>query len=39
LIDSGVSKAEDIAAATRGLFGKISQWRGREEVASEDARY
>ncbi len=30
LIDSGVSKAEDIASATRGLFGKISQWRGRE---------
>jgi hypothetical protein len=39
LIDGGVSKAEDIAAATRGLFGKISQWRGREEVAPEDARY
>jgi hypothetical protein len=30
LIDSGVSKAEDIAAATRGLFGKISHWRGKE---------
>src|SRR6478735_8673218 len=30
LIDSGVSKAEDIAGATRGLFGKISGWRGRE---------
>ena len=30
LIDSGVSKAEDIAAATRGLFGKISHWRNRE---------
>ena len=39
LIDSGVSKAEDIASATRGLFGKISQWRGKEEVVSEDARY
>jgi hypothetical protein len=39
LIDSGVSKAEDIATATRGLFDKISQWRGREEAASEDARY
>ena len=31
LIDSGVSKAEDIAAATRGLFGKISAWRGKED--------
>src|SRR5881398_2681806 len=30
LIDSGVSKAEDIAAATRGLFGKISHWRAKE---------
>ena len=27
LIDSGVSKAEDIAGATRDLFGKISPWR------------
>jgi hypothetical protein len=34
LIDSGVSKAEDIAAATRGLFGKISAWRMKEEGAS-----
>jgi hypothetical protein len=31
LIDSGVSKAEDIAAATRGLFGRISAWRSKEE--------
>ena len=32
LIDSGVSKAEDIATATRGLFGRISNWRGKEEI-------
>ena len=32
LIDGGVSKAEDIAAATRDLFGRISQWRTKEEV-------
>jgi hypothetical protein len=31
LIDSGVSKAEDIAAATRDLIGKISPWRLKEE--------
>jgi hypothetical protein len=31
LIDSGVSKAEDIAGATRNLFGRISPWRLREE--------
>ncbi|MGE5209525.1 MAG: DUF697 domain-containing protein [Alphaproteobacteria bacterium] len=31
LIDSGVSKAEDIAGATRDLFGKISPWRFKEE--------
>ena len=31
LIDSGVSKAEDIAGATRDLFGKISPWRTKEE--------
>src|SRR5260370_12972827 len=39
LIDSGVSKAEDIAAATRDLIGKISHWRAREEasvVTSDD---
>jgi len=39
LIDSGVSKAEDIAAATRDLIGKISHWRAKEEasvVTSED---
>jgi uncharacterized protein DUF697 len=31
LIDSGVSKAEDIAGATRDLFGRISPWRAKEE--------
>jgi hypothetical protein len=31
LIDSGVSKAEDIAGATRDLFGRISSWRLKEE--------
>ena len=31
LIDSGVSKAEDLAGATRDLFGKISPWRLKEE--------
>jgi hypothetical protein len=31
LIDSGVSKAEDIAGATRDLFGRISPWRVKEE--------
>jgi hypothetical protein len=31
LIDSGVSKAEDIAGATRDLFGRISPWRFKEE--------
>jgi len=31
LIDSGVSKAEDIAGATRTLFGRISPWRVKEE--------
>jgi hypothetical protein len=31
LIDGGVSKAEDIAAATRDLFGRLSHWRGKEE--------
>jgi Domain of unknown function (DUF697) len=31
LIDGGVSKAEDIAAATRDLFGRISNWRSKEE--------
>lgn len=34
LIDSGVSKAEDIASATRDLFGRISPWR-KEEVTSD----
>jgi len=29
LIDSGVSKAEDIATATRGLIGRISPWRAK----------
>jgi Domain of unknown function (DUF697) len=33
LIDSGVSKAEDIAAATRDLIGKISHWRAKEEIS------
>jgi len=32
LIESGVSKAEDIATATRGLFGRISNWRTKEEL-------
>jgi hypothetical protein len=31
LIGSGVSKAEDIAGATRDLFGRISPWRLKEE--------
>jgi hypothetical protein len=31
LIDSGVSKAEDLAGATRDLFGRISPWRLKEE--------
>ena len=31
LIDSGVSKAEDFAGATRDLFGRISPWRLKEE--------
>jgi hypothetical protein len=31
LIDSGVSKVEDIAGATRTLFGRISPWRMKEE--------
>lgn len=31
LIDSGVSKAEGIAGATRDLFGRISVWRMKEE--------
>ena len=31
LIDSGVSKAEDIAGVTRNLFGRISPWRLKEE--------
>jgi Domain of unknown function (DUF697) len=35
LIDSGVSKAEDIATATRDLFGRISGRRAREEVTSD----
>src|SRR6476660_7165277 len=35
LIDSGVSKAEDIAVATRDLFGRISNWRTKEEVTSD----
>jgi len=35
LIDNGVSKAEDIAAATRDLFGRLSPWRTKEEVTSD----
>ena len=35
LIDSGVSKAEDIATATRDLFGKISLWRTKEEETAK----
>ncbi len=31
LIDGGVSKAEDIAGATRDLFDRISPWRLKEE--------
>jgi hypothetical protein len=31
LIGTGVSKAEDIAGATRDLFGRISPWRVKEE--------
>ncbi len=31
LIDSGVSKAEDIAGATRDFIGRISSWRLQEE--------
>jgi len=33
LIDSGVSKAEDIAAATCDLIGRISHWRAKEEIS------
>jgi hypothetical protein len=33
LIDSGVSKAEDIAVATRDLIGRISHWRAKEEAS------
>jgi hypothetical protein len=31
LIDSGVSKAEDIAGATRTLFGRMSPWRPKAD--------
>ena len=31
LIDGGVSKAEDLAGATRDLFDRISPWRMKEE--------
>lgn len=34
LIESGVSKAEDIAGATRNLFGRISPWRLKEDPAT-----
>ena len=36
LIDSGVSKAEDIATATRDLVGRISNWRGKAEELTSD---
>ena len=39
LIDSGVSKAEDIAAATRDLFGRISHWRSKEEVSDQMSHF
>jgi hypothetical protein len=35
LIDSGVSKAEDIATATRDLFGRISTWRGKTDISDQ----
>jgi hypothetical protein len=35
LIDGGVSKAEDIATATRGLFGRISPWRAKSELSDQ----
>jgi hypothetical protein len=38
LIDGGVSKAEDIATATRDLFGRISNWRTKDEVTTEEFR-
>jgi hypothetical protein len=31
LIDGGVSKAEDIASAMRGLISRVSHWRTKEE--------
>jgi hypothetical protein len=34
LIESGVSKAEDIAGATRDFIGRISPWRLKEDPAS-----
>jgi hypothetical protein len=39
LIDSGVAKAEDIATATRGLFGRISAWRGKVEIPPSPESY
>ena len=39
LIDSGVSKAEDIAGATRDLFGRISPWRLKEEDPAVRPRF
>ncbi len=35
LIEGGVSKAEDIATATRGLFGRISPWREKTTVSDQ----
>jgi hypothetical protein len=34
LIESGVSKAENIAGATRDLIGRMSPWRVKEDSAS-----
>lgn len=39
LIESGVAKAEDIATATRGLFGRISPWRTKEEPPPSPTGY
>ena len=39
LIDSGASKAEDIAIATRDLFGRISPWRVKAEVSEQMSEF
>jgi hypothetical protein len=36
LIDGGVSRAEDIATATRDMFGRISLWRTKEEAVTDE---